>query len=119
MRLVLQGEGASGPWEADLITLAVGNLIDNAIDFSPEGGTVRVSLQGASITVDDEGPGVPEYALPRLGERFFTTARPDGARSGSGLGLAIVRRVLDLHDGAWDMANTHPGFSIRLHLSKK
>ncbi|QNN57466.1 two-component system sensor histidine kinase CreC [Diaphorobacter ruginosibacter] len=119
VRLVLQGEGASGPWEADLITLAVGNLIDNAIDFSPEGGTVRVSLQGASITVDDEGPGVPEYALPRLGERFFTTARPDGARSGSGLGLAIVRRVLDLHDGAWDMANTHPGFSIRLHLSKK
>ncbi|QNP47115.1 two-component system sensor histidine kinase CreC [Diaphorobacter aerolatus] len=118
VQLALQGEGAAGPWEADLVTLAIGNLIDNAIDFSPEGGTVRVELQGASVTVSDEGPGVPEFALPRLGERFFTTARPDGARSGSGLGLAIVRRVLDLHGGDWQIGNLHPGFSIRLQFGR-
>ena len=116
VQLVLQGEGANGPWEADLVTLAIGNLIDNAIDFSPEGSTVRIELQGANVTVSDQGPGVPEFALPRLGERFFTTARPDGARSGSGLGLAIVRRVLDLHGGDWHLSNLHPGFSIRLQF---
>ena len=116
VRLAMQGEGASGPWEADLVTLAIGNLIDNAIDFSPAGASVRVDVEGTSVTVSDEGPGVPDYALARLGERFFTTARPDGARSGSGLGLAIVRRVLDLHGGDWQLANRHPGFSVRLQF---
>ncbi|MBF5005519.1 two-component system sensor histidine kinase CreC [Diaphorobacter caeni] len=116
VQLVLSGAGASGPWEADLVTLAIGNLIDNAIDFSPEGGTVRIEVQGNHVSVSDEGSGVPEYALPRLGERFFTTARPDGTRSGSGLGLAIVRRVLDLHGGDWQLSNLHPGFRIRLQF---
>ncbi|MDA8456774.1 two-component system sensor histidine kinase CreC [Acidovorax sp. GBBC 3334] len=114
VRLELAGEGASGPWEAELVTLALGNLIDNAIDFSPEGGTVRVALDGASVSVRDEGPGVPEYALPRLGERFFTTARPDGSRSGSGLGLAIVKRVMALHGGCFDPVAGPGGFHARL-----
>ncbi|MDA8523000.1 two-component system sensor histidine kinase CreC [Acidovorax sp. NCPPB 4044] len=114
VRLELAGEGASGPWEDELVTLALGNLIDNAIDFSPEGGTVRVALDGASVSVRDEGPGVPEYALPRLGERFFTTARPDGSRSGSGLGLAIVKRVMALHGGCFDPVAGPGGFHARL-----
>ncbi|WP_311223445.1 MULTISPECIES: two-component system sensor histidine kinase CreC [unclassified Acidovorax] len=112
--LELSGDGASGPWEAELVTLAIGNLIDNAIDFSPEGGTVRVQLDGRAITVQDNGPGVPDYALPRLGERFFTTARPDGSRSGSGLGLAIVRRVMALHGGSLGIENIHPGTRAKL-----
>lgn len=116
VRLQLEGEGGSGPWEAELITLAVGNLVDNAIDFSPAGGTVRVVLDGATATVQDEGPGVPDYALPRLGERFFTTARPDGTRSGSGLGLAIVKRVMALHGGRLDVARTAQGLRATLVL---
>src|SRR5690606_37026160 len=47
--LTLTGEGASGSWEAELITLAIGNLLDNAIDFSPAGSTVAVELQGSTI----------------------------------------------------------------------
>ncbi|WP_375577192.1 two-component system sensor histidine kinase CreC [Paracidovorax oryzae] len=116
VQLQLEEEGTSGPWEAELITLALGNLIDNAIDFSPEGGTVRVVLDGATASVQDEGPGVPDYALPRLGERFFTTARPDGSRSGSGLGLAIVKRVMALHGGRLDMASTARGLRATLVL---
>ncbi|WP_304624271.1 ATP-binding protein, partial [Raoultella sp. 18093] len=116
VRLQLEGEGGSGPWEAELITLALGNLVDNAIDFSPAGGTVRVVLDGATATVQDEGPGVPDYALPRLGERFFTTARPDGTRSGSGLGLAIVKRVMALHGGRLDVARTAQGLRATLVL---
>ena len=114
MALVLSGRGHSGPWEAELITLAIGNLLDNAIDFAPPGSTVRVELDGTTVAVQDEGPGVPDYALPRLGERFFTTARPGGERSGSGLGLAIVQRVMALHGGQMVVRNTAPGLRVEL-----
>ncbi|MFY3384019.1 two-component system sensor histidine kinase CreC [Paracidovorax sp. MALMAid1276] len=117
VRLDLSGEGASGRWEAELVTLAIGNLLDNAIDFSPEGGTVRVRLDGASVAVQDEGPGVPDYALLRLGEKFFTTARPGGERSGSGLGLAIVQRVMALHGGRMQVQTLSPGLCVRLVLA--
>ena len=114
--LTLAGQGASGPWEAELITLALCNLIDNAIDFSPAGSTVAVELQGTAVAVQDSGPGVPDYALARLGERFFTTARPNGERSGSGLGLAIVQRVVALHGGHMAVRNTAPGLRVTLHF---
>jgi two-component system sensor histidine kinase CreC len=112
--LALHGTGASGAWEAELVTLAIGNLIDNAIDFSPEGGVVRVELDGPRVAVQDAGPGVPEYALARLGERFFTTARPGGQRSGSGLGLAIARRIMQLHGGRLSVRNTAQGCRAEL-----
>jgi two-component system sensor histidine kinase CreC len=114
--LELEGEGTSGPWEAELVTLAIGNLIDNAIDFSPAGGTVRVELAGPTVAVQDQGPGVPAYALPRLGERFFTTARPDGTRNGSGLGLAIVKRVMQLHGGSMAVREGGPGLRVELRF---
>jgi len=114
--LALSGDGASGPWEAELVTLALTNLLDNAIDFAPAGSTVRVELEGAAVAVQDAGPGVPDYALPRLGERFFTTARPGGERSGSGLGLAIVQRVMALHGGRMAVRNTAPGLRVALQF---
>jgi two-component system sensor histidine kinase CreC len=116
--LELTGQGHSGPWEAELITLAIGNLLDNAIDFAPAGSTVRVELDGATVAVQDAGPGVPDYALPRLGERFFTTARPGGERSGSGLGLAIVQRVMVLHGGQMQVRNTAPGLRVTMNLGR-
>ena len=54
--------------------------------------------------------------MERLGERFFTTARPNGERSGSGLGLAIVQRVVALHGGHMAVRNTAPGLRVELHL---
>ena len=114
--LVRAGAGASGPWEAELVTLALTNLLDNAIDFAPAGSTVQVALDGATVAVLDSGPGVPDYALPRLGERFFTTARPGGERSGSGLGLAIVKRVMALHGGQMVVRNTAPGLRVALEF---
>ncbi|MGE6338188.1 two-component system sensor histidine kinase CreC, partial [Acidovorax sp. NPDC077664] len=117
--LALAGTGGSGPWEAELVTLALTNLLDNAIDFAPEGSTVQVALQGSTVAVQDTGPGVPDYALPRLGERFFTTARPGGERSGSGLGLAIVRRVMALHGGQMVVGNTAPGLRVALEFAHR
>ena len=102
--------------DAQAITLAVSNLLENALDFSPAHSTVTVTVDEAvhTITLQDQGPGVPDYALPRLGERFFTTVRPNGERSGSGLGLAIVRQVMALHGGSLRISNANGGLRAEL-----
>lgn len=81
------------------------NLIDNAVSFSPAGGVVRISAtrSGDAViaTVEDEGPGVPEYARDQIFERFHSM-RPEGEAFGkhSGLGLAIARTIISGHDGS-------------------
>jgi two-component system sensor histidine kinase ChvG len=78
------------------------NLIDNAVSFSPPGGTVTITAAPyevmARVTVEDEGPGIPEENLESIFERFYTTERPSvelGAQFGnnSGLGLSIARQI--------------------------
>jgi two-component system sensor histidine kinase CreC len=86
---------------------------------------VTLSLQSeggeAALSVRDQGPGVPAFALSRLGERFYSTPRPvEGdapARKGSGLGLAIVRQIMALHGGRLDWANASPGLRVTLHFT--
>ena len=102
-RAKLRGPGlvfdvAIEPWfvEGDPTSLdrAVVNLLDNAVKFSPAGGTVTVRLHRGQYTVRDHGPGIDPADLPRVFERFY---RSDSARSlpGSGLGLAIVAQVAE------------------------
>jgi two-component system, OmpR family, sensor histidine kinase ChvG len=81
------------------------NLIDNAITFSPEDGSIRLTLSVAEsgqveLTVDDDGPGMPPDNLETIFKRFYTE-RPAGAEFGShsGLGLAISRQIVDVHGG--------------------
>jgi two-component system, OmpR family, sensor histidine kinase CreC len=109
-------------FDPELLLLALSNLLDNALDFSPAGSRVDVQLreEAASyvIRVQDQGDGVPDYALPRLGERFFTTPRPGGQRSGSGLGLAIARQIMALHGGELRLKNTPEGFCAELVLPR-
>lgn len=75
------------------------NLIDNALSYVARGGTVSVGLRvdgdRAVVSVDDDGPGVDEEWLSRLGDRFFRA--PEAIDGGTGLGLAIVRRIADRH----------------------
>jgi two-component system sensor histidine kinase CreC len=91
-----------------LLRQALGNLLDNAIDFSPQGGAIglRVERRGeaAVITVSDEGTGIPPYAQARLFERFYSLPRPDGAKS-TGLGLPFVREAVALHRGSITVVN--------------
>jgi two-component system, OmpR family, sensor histidine kinase ChvG len=80
------------------------NLIDNAISFSPEGATVRILLSTAgpflTLTVEDEGPGIPTNDLERVFDRFFTARPPEhGFGKNSGLGLAIARQIVVSHGG--------------------
>jgi len=110
--------------EADLLHMAMGNLLDNAIDFAPRGSVIDLDLrvvgQQAVLSIRDHGPGVPDYALARLGERFYSTPRPaepgQAARKGSGLGLAIVRQIMVLHRGTLQLTPAEPGLLASLHL---
>ena len=98
-----------------LLGQALSNLLDNAVEFSPAGGRISLDLRRTGnslvIAVDDEGPGIPEFARERVFERFFSLPRPDGGRS-SGLGLSFVREVLALHGGSVRLRNKEAGGAV-------
>ena len=79
------------------------NLVENALSFSPDGGGVRLHCQrrGGMIEtlVDDDGPGIPEHALGRIFERFYTDRPDHGFGQHSGLGLAISKQIVEAHGG--------------------
>ncbi len=91
-----------------LLGHALSNLLENAIEFSPDAGEISLSLElepaACIIQVADRGPGVPEFAGERVFERFFSLPRPEGERS-SGLGLTLVREVAALHGGSASLDN--------------
>jgi two-component system sensor histidine kinase CreC len=92
-----------------LLEKAVLNLLQNAIAFAPTGGKVSMSLQEAGgscvLRVEDNGPGIPEFAQARVFERFYSLPRPDTGKKSSGLGLAFVREVVSLHRGSITLQN--------------
>ena len=106
--------GATTEIRGDRIHLgqAIGNLVQNAIEFSPAGGvvTIMIGREGgrAMVRVEDTGPGVPAYALEQVFDRFYSLPRPDTGRKSSGLGLSIVREVARLHGGEVKLEN-RPG----------
>lgn len=106
--------------DAFLVKQAIDNLLRNAIDFSPEGGRVLLQLSlddnRAIIEVSDQGPGIPDYALERIFERFYSLPRPHNARKSSGLGLTFAREVAQLHRGSLTLENRQPGTCARLVL---
>lgn len=102
---------------ADLLEVALRNLLDNAIRFSPDESEVTVFLRSAGgalvLGVDDNGPGVDPEELPRLMERFYRGASVTA--EGSGLGLTIVCRIAELHGATLELNNrTGGGFEARL-----
>ncbi|MEA2296051.1 MAG: hypothetical protein QOE86_3690 [Solirubrobacteraceae bacterium] len=113
VELVTEGAPARVPGDPDQLGQALGNLVDNAIKFSPPGGRVTVrtfAVNGeVGLTVEDEGPGIPEELRERVFDRFF---RVDSSRTratgGSGLGLAITREVVEAHGGRLSVAGREP-----------
>jgi two-component system, OmpR family, sensor histidine kinase CreC len=96
-----------------LLRQALLNLVHNALQATPAEGAVRLALAvgptQAVITVADTGPGVPEYALPRVFERFYSLPLPGQERRGTGLGLPFVREVALLHGGSANLENAPEG----------
>jgi two-component system sensor histidine kinase MprB len=94
---------------------AVGNLLDNAVKWSPPGKPVEVSVDGGEVTVRDHGPGIADDDLPHVFDRFYRAPAARGL-PGSGLGLAIVRQVAEGHRGSV-VAERAPGGGARLRLA--
>ncbi|SDY65130.1 two-component system, OmpR family, sensor kinase [Variovorax sp. YR266] len=110
-------------------SLALANLLDNALKFSPASTTVRVSLRAdveaneAVLSVADSGPGIRGDELPHLFERFYrgATARSDEKTPGLGLGLALSQAVVHAHGGRIEATNEAGGgarFDMRLPLAR-
>jgi two-component system sensor histidine kinase SenX3 len=104
--------------------MAVHNLIENAINYSPDSTRIAVALKTkndlAEISVSDQGIGIPEKDLERIFERFY---RVDPARSrltgGTGLGLSIVKHIATNHGGdvsVWSVEGAGSTFTIRFPL---
>lgn len=90
-RLVVRGNAA-------LIEIAIRNLVENALKYSPEDTTVSVSVRlGPVVSVEDRGPGIPESQRRAIFERFWRVDR--GVGTGAGVGLALARRIAQLHGG--------------------
>ncbi|MDO5683064.1 MAG: HAMP domain-containing sensor histidine kinase [Propionibacteriaceae bacterium] len=102
--------------EADQLERAITNLLDNAVKFSPSGGTVRVVMDGEELRISDEGPGITEEDLPHVFDRFY---RSEKARNtpGTGLGLSIVAQTVARHHG-WVRASRakEGGAEFTVHL---
>ena len=102
--------------DAFLLRRAVSNLLDNAVDFSPQGGEVELSLRVDArvvhIRVRDRGPGIPEYAQDKVFEKFYSLARPHSRKKSTGLGLAFVKEIASLHHGRIELANAPGGGAL-------
>ena len=92
-----------------LLRRAVSNLLDNALDFSPQDGTVELGLhqdgRWVCITVCDQGAGIPGYAQDKVFEKFYSLARPHSRKKSTGLGLSFVKEIASLHRGRIALGN--------------
>jgi two-component system phosphate regulon sensor histidine kinase PhoR len=108
--------------DPELLERAVGNLVENALKYTPEGGRIRARAgrdgDAVAFAVEDSGIGIPEADQPRVFERFY---RVDKSRSrdlgGTGLGLAIVKHIAQLHGGSVSVRSAPGrGSTFTLHL---
>ena len=106
--------------ERFLLRQALANLLDNALDFTPAGGLLRFSAETRGGRVElalyNQGAAIPDYALPRLTERFYSLPRPASGRKSTGLGLNFVQEVALLHGGELALRNVEGGVRASLHL---
>jgi two-component system sensor histidine kinase CreC len=117
LRVQVEPDGdATVEGDAFLLRRAIANLIDNALDFSPPGGTVTVGLavhpRSVDVSVRDHGPGIPDYAEDKVFEKFYSLARPHSRKKSTGLGLPFVKEIAELHHGRATLANAADGGAV-------
>lgn len=106
--------------EPFLLRQALGNLLENALDFTPQRGVLRFDAERVGEQIEfrlfNEAAPIPDYALARLTERFYSLPRPDSGRKSTGLGLNFVEEVVKLHGGSLRIDNLEGGVQVQLHL---
>ncbi len=106
-----------------LLAQAIDNLIQNAIDFSPNEGLINIEINAephTNIVIHDHGSGIPHYAVNKIFDRFYSLARPSSQKKSSGLGLCFVKQIAELHHGSITIENSeHEGVIARLTLNTK
>jgi two-component system, OmpR family, sensor histidine kinase MprB len=101
--------------DPDALERAIGNLVDNALKWSPPDGRIRISAAGGQVEVSDDGPGISADDLPYIFDRFYRSAQAR-ALPGSGLGLAIVRRIAGMHHGTVEAIPLPQGVTFLLSV---
>jgi len=94
--------------EIFLLSQALDNLLQNAIDFSTPNSCIKVTAVISAqikITIEDQGSGIPDYALTKIFDRFYSLTRPSSQKKSSGLGLCFVKQIAELHDGSIQLEN--------------
>lgn len=117
VKVVHEGDAdATVEGDAFLLRRALANLIENAMDFSPNGGTVRVALElqprEVRVRVRDDGPGIPDYAQQQIFDKFYSLPRPHTGKKSTGLGLSFVQQIATLHQGQVDLVNAEGGGAV-------
>lgn len=99
--------------DAMILKLAIVNLLENAVSFSPAHTSISIHLASeehqATISIKDQGPGLPDYAVAKAFEHFYSLPRPDSDYKGTGLGLPLVLEATKLHDGSASIRNLPEG----------
>ncbi len=115
LRVEVSGEDETLLAEPETLKLALFNLLDNALRFAARETVLTVAVTPTSLCVINTGPLIPDYALPRVTERFYSLAAPEAEKS-SGLGLAMVEEIASLHGGTLQVENTDDGVAVTLNL---
>ena len=106
--------------ETFLLEQALANLLDNALEFAEAGSAIRISTESSTgshtLVIHDSGPGIPDYALEKIFDPFYSLPRPDTGKKSTGLGLSFVRQVAELHGGSIRVGNVEGGCEARLAL---
>ena len=102
--------------DAFILRAAITNLLENAIDFSPAGAAIEISLSAegnqTTLTLRDHGPGIPDYARERVFERFYSLRHHSNQRKGTGLGLTLVKEAAELHGGTITLESAPGGGTL-------
>jgi len=116
-----EGAAVEVTGHAGLIAILLRNLIDNAVRYSPEGGSVRVraAIDGgaATLSVTDQGPGIPADERDKVGQRFYRILGTEAF--GSGLGLSIVKRIAELHGASVGLGAGEQGKGLSVSVRFK